>query len=344
MTKRERKKKKLGSSYLARVGDAEKRFGRGVFMNLKDTGEAVPVISTGSIGLDKALGVGGVAQGRVIEIYGPESSGKTTLTLHVVAEAQRLGGLAVFIDAEHALDPQYAQSIGVELDRLLVSQPDSGEQALQLAEMMVRSEEVSVVVIDSVAALTPQAEIDGEVGDHHVGLQARMMSQAMRKLAMAASQHNTTVVFINQLRQKIGVTFGSGETTTGGNALKFYASMRLDIRRIATLKSSNGDAYANRVRVKVAKNKLAAPFKRAEFEIFYGKGICQAGELVDMALDASVIQKSGAWYSYGDRRLGQGREKVRALLDADRSLMSEIRGKVMGIGGAESGNRITEAA
>lgn len=332
-----KKKSKTNFHSLAGVwGEAEKRFGKGIVMNLDQTvSEKAPSIPTGSLGLDEALGIGGIAQGRVVEIYGPESSGKTTLTLHIIAEALKLGGGAAFIDAEHAMDTGYARALGVDFSRVVVSQPDCGEQALQLAEMCVRSDDISVVVIDSVAALTPRAEIEGEVGDHHVGLQARMMSQACRKIASAANQHNTTVIFINQLRQKIGVTFGSGETTTGGNALKFYASMRLDIRRIATLKGGDGEAYGNRVRVKVAKNKCAAPFKKAEFEIIYGKGICQAGEVIDMALAQGLIQKSGAWYSYGERRLGQGREKVRDILENEPEVMSELRDALLGKGKAK---------
>jgi len=332
--------RKRGATPSRTIADVEKKFGKGVFMNMREKADqGLGAVSTGSIGLDRALGIGGVAAGRVIEIFGPESSGKTTLTLHVVAEAQKKGGLAVFIDAEHALDPAYAEAIGVNFDRVLVNQPDSGEQALQLAEMMVRNEEVAVVVIDSVAALTPQAEIDGEVGDHHVGAQARMMSQACRKIAMAAAQHDTMVIFINQLRQKIGVSFGSGETTTGGKALKFYASMRLDIRRIATLKTSDGAAFANKVRVKVVKNKCAPPFGQAEFEIIYGKGICQSGEILDMALDAGLVQKSGAWYSYGDRRLGQGREKAKELLESDAALMTAVKARLLG---AEDANTDAE--
>ena len=287
----------------------------------------VEAIPTGALTLDIVLGVGGVPRGRVIEIYGPESSGKTTLTLHVIAEAQKLGGVAAFIDAEHALDPQYAARIGVKTDELLISQPDTGEQALEIVEVLVRSGAVDVVVIDSVAALVPKAEIDGEMGDSHVGLQARLMSQAMRKLTAAISRSNTCVIFINQLREKIGVMFGNPETTTGGRALKFYASVRMDIRKIDSIKQGL-DIVGNRVKVKVVKNKVAAPFRVAEFDIMYNEGISYAGSVLDIAIDTKVVDKSGAWFSYGEMRLGQGRENVRDFLRQNPDLLDEIATKV----------------
>ena len=297
------------------LGSIEKQFGKGAIMRLcKDTVEReVSVVPTGSLGLDIALGIGGLPRGRIVEIYGPESSGKTTLTLHVVAEAQKRGGVCAFIDAEHALDVGYAKKLGVKTEELLVSQPDFGEQALEICDMLVRSNAVDVVVIDSVAALTPKAEIEGEMGDTHVGLQARLMSQALRKLTGAIAKSRTTVIFINQIRMKIGVMFGSPETTTGGNALKFYASCRLDIRRIGALKKDE-DVIGNRTRVKVVKNKMAPPFKEVEFDILYGQGISKEGDLVDLASEANVIDKSGAWFSFNGERIGQGRENAKQFL------------------------------
>jgi recombination protein RecA len=287
----------------------------------------IPVISTGCIQLDMALGVGGFAKGRIIEIYGPESSGKTTLTLHAIAEAQKAGGVAAFIDAEHAFDALYARRLGVDIDNLLVSQPDTGEQALDICETLVRSGAVDIIVIDSVAALVPQAEINGEMGDSHMGLQARLMSQALRKLTGILSRSNCALIFINQLRMKIGVMFGNPETTTGGNALKFYASIRLDIRKIASLKEGE-EVVGNRTRVKVVKNKLAAPFKQCEFDILYGTGISREGSLLDMAVELEIVQKSGTWFSYGKERLGQGREKARDFLKENKELALEIENKI----------------
>jgi len=312
----------------AAVALIEKNHGKGSIMSL-GTQEAtdVPVISTGCIQLDMALGVGGFAKGRVIEIYGPESSGKTTLTLHAIAEAQKAGGVAAFIDAEHAFDALYARRLGVDIDNLLVSQPDTGEQALDICETLVRSGAVDIIVIDSVAALVPQAEINGEMGDSHMGLQARLMSQALRKLTGILSRSNCALIFINQLRMKIGVMFGNPETTTGGNALKFYASVRLDIRKIASLKEGE-DVVGNRTRVKVVKNKLAAPFKQCEFDILYGTGISREGSLLDMAVELEIIQKSGTWFSYGKERIGQGREKARDTLRENKELAAEIEAKV----------------
>src|SRR5216683_3205305 len=287
----------------------------------------IPAISTGSVSLDLALGVGGVPRGRIVEIYGPEASGKTTLTLHVVAEAQKNGGVAAFIDAEHALDVGYARKLGVRTEDLLISQPDTGEQALEICEMLVRSGAVDVIVIDSVAALVPRAELEGEMGDQHMGLQARLMSQALRKLTATISKSNTTVVFINQIRMKIGVMFGNPETTTGGNALKFYASVRLDIRRIGTIKNAT-EVIGSRTKVKVVKNKVAPPFREAEFDILYGTGISKEGELVDMASEHNIIEKLGAWYSYGGERIGQGRENARDLLKANPHIADEIEDKL----------------
>ncbi len=308
----------------------ERQYGKGSIMRLGDDSAAlrVPAISTGSLALDLALGVGGVPRGRVVEIFGPESSGKTTLALHVIAEAQRAGGKAAFIDAEHAMDSAYSRRIGVNIDELLVSQPDNGEQALEITELLIRSGALDIVVIDSVAALTPRAELEGEMGDSHVGLQARLMSQALRKLAGTISKTQTTALFINQLREKIGVMFGNPEVTPGGRALKFYASVRLDIRRIETLKEGT-EAVGNRVRVRVVKNKVAPPFKEAEFDIMYGVGISTEGDVLDLAVNNKIVQKSGAWFSYGDQRLGQGRENVRQFLRDNPELVQHLRAEVI---------------
>src|SRR5690554_2207103 len=299
----------------ATLSNIEKQFGKGAIMRLGDDVRTLNhgVISTGSMSVDLALGVGGVPRGRIIEIYGPESGGKTTLSLHVVAEAQRAGGVAAFVDAEHALDPNYARALGVDTDNLLVSQPDTGEQALEIAELLIRSSAVDVLVIDSVAALVPRAEIEGEMGDSHVGLQARLMSQALRKLTGAVNRSHTCVIFTNQIREKIGVMFGNPETTTGGRALKFYASLRLDIRRIGAIKEGQ-DLTGNRTRVKVVKNKLAPPFKQAEFDVMYNEGISHTGLLIDLGVENDIVNKSGAWFSYGDTRLGQGRENAKQYL------------------------------
>ena len=310
------------------IDKIEKSFGKGSVMMLGDEEiEPVDVIPTGSIALNVALGVGGYPRGRIVEIYGPESSGKTTLAIHAIAEAQKLGGIAAFVDAEHAFDRFYAANLGVDVQNLLVSQPDSGEQALDIAEQLIRSSAIDIIVIDSVAALTPKAEIQGEMGDNKVGLQARLMSQALRKLTAAISRTNTTCIFINQLREKIGVVYGNPETTTGGNALKFYASVRLDIRRVAQIK--NGDEIlGNQVRVKVVKNKVAPPFRRAEFEITFGQGISRLGEVVDMGTALGILKKSGSWWSYEGSKLGQGREAVKALLKDNEELCSEIEEKI----------------
>ncbi|MFJ9951941.1 recombinase RecA [Kitasatospora sp. NPDC091207] len=317
------------------LAQIERQFGKGSVMRLGEkANEPIEVIPTGSTALDVALGVGGIPRGRVVEIYGPESSGKTTLTLHLAANAQRAGGTVAFVDAEHALDPEYAKKLGVDTDALLVSQPDTGEQALEITDMLIRSGAVDLIIIDSVAALVPRAEIEGEMGDSHVGLQARLMSQALRKIAGALNQSNTTAVFINQLREKIGVMFGSPETTTGGRALKFYASVRLDIRRIETLKDGT-EAVGNRTRVKVVKNKVAAPFKQAEFDILYGVGISREGGLIDMGVEHGFIRKSGAWYTYEGDQLGQGKENARNFLRDNPQLADEIELKIktkLGIG------------
>jgi recombination protein RecA len=314
---------------VAALGQIEKQFGKGSVMRLGDAGTAkgMDTVSTGSIGLDVALGIGGLPRGRVVEIYGPESSGKTTLALQVVAEAQKLGGVAAFIDAEHALDPLYAGKLGVNVDELLVSQPDTGEQALEITDMLVRSGAVDVIVIDSVAALTPKAEIEGEMGDSHMGLQARLMSQALRKLTGNINRSNTMVIFINQIRMKIGVMFGSPETTTGGNALKFYASVRLDIRRIGAIKKGD-EIIGNQTRVKVVKNKVSPPFKMAEFEILYGFGISREGELIDHGVEQGIVDKAGSWYSYGKDRIGQGKENAREYLKAHPDTAAEIEAKI----------------
>ncbi len=310
------------------VSQIERQFGKGAIMRLgQQEAVAVNVIPTGSLGLDAALGVGGVPRGRVIEIYGPESSGKTTLALQIIAQAQATGGLAAFIDAEHALDPEYCAKLGVDIDNLLLAQPDNGEQALEITETLIRSGSVDVVVVDSVAALVPRAELEGEMGDASVGLQARLMSQAMRKLTAIVSKSKTCVIFINQIREKIGVMFGNPETTTGGRALKFYASVRLDIRRIGPIKSGE-EMVGNRTKVKVVKNKVAAPFRIAEFDILYGEGISRAGEILDLGVEHRVVTKSGTWLSYGDVRLGQGRENARTFLKENAELMAEIEGKL----------------
>jgi recombination protein RecA len=314
---------------VAALGQIEKQFGKGSVMRLGDASATydVEAVSTGSLGLDIALGVGGLPRGRVVEIYGPESSGKTTLTLQVIAEAQRAGGTAAFVDAEHALDPVYAGKLGVNVQDLLVSQPDTGEQALEITDMLVRSGAVDIVVIDSVAALTPKAEIEGEMGDAHVGLQARLMSQALRKLTGNIKRSNTIVIFINQIRMKIGVMFGNPETTTGGNALKFYASVRLDIRRIGAIKNGE-EVIGNQTRVKVVKNKVAPPFREAEFEIMYGAGISRNGEIIDIGVLQGLVEKSGSWYSYNGERIGQGKENARAFLEQHPDIAREIEGKL----------------
>lgn len=313
----------------AAMAQIQKQFGKGSIMKLgDDTTMNIDTISTGSISLDLATGVGGVPKGRIIEIFGPESSGKTTLTLHIVAEAQKAGGKAAFIDAEHALDPVYAKNLGVQVDDLLVSQPDTGEQALEICDMLARSGALDVIIIDSVAALVPKAEIQGEMGDSHMGLQARLMSQALRKLAGTVNKSNTCIIFINQLREKIGVMFGNPETTTGGRALKFYASMRLDVRRIETIKSGD-QMLGNRTRVKIVKNKVAPPFKQTEFDIMYGKGISKSGDVLDCAVDAKIVEKAGSWYSYSGERIGQGRENVKNYLESNPNILDEINKKLL---------------
>ena len=313
----------------AALGQIEKQYGKGAVMKLGDPAVQMNVetIPTGSISLDIALGLGGIPKGRIVEIYGPESSGKTTVTLHMIAEVQKRGGIAGFIDAEHALDPVYAKNIGVDIDNLYISQPDTGEQGLEITETMVRSGAIDIVVVDSVAALVPKAEIDGDMGDSHVGLQARLMSQALRKLTAVISKSNCTVIFINQLREKVGVMFGSPETTTGGRALKFYSSVRLDVRRIESLKQS-GEVIGNRTRVKVVKNKIAPPFKEAEFDIMFGEGISSEGDILDLASDVNIINKSGAWYAYEGNKIGQGRENAKTYLKENPVICAEVEKKV----------------
>lgn len=319
-------KQKALDTALAQI---EKQYGKGAIMRLgQNNGMNVASIPTGSISLDVATGIGGLPRGRIIEIYGPESSGKTTLALHVIAQAQKAGGEAAFIDAEHALDPIYAENLGVDVDSLLVSQPDNGEQALEITEALVRSGAIDVAVVDSVAALVPRAEIEGEMGDSHVGLHARLMSQALRKLAGSLSKSNCILIFINQLREKVGVVYGNPEVTTGGRALKFYASMRIDVRRIEQLKAAGNEFVGSRTRAKIVKNKVAPPFKEAEFDIMYGKGISREGELLDIGVKLDIIQKSGAWFSYGDSRLGQGRDNVKELFRTNTELADEIEGKI----------------
>ncbi len=319
------KKKALSAA----LGQIEKQFGKGSVMRMGDTSvvREVEAISTGSLGLDIALGVGGLPRGRVVEIYGPESSGKTTLTLQVIAEAQKLGGTAAFVDAEHALDPVYAEKLGVDVDELLVSQPDTGEQALEITDMLVRSGAIDIVVVDSVAALTPKAEIEGDMGDTHVGLQARLMSQALRKLTGNINRSNTMVIFINQIRMKIGVMFGNPETTTGGNALKFYASVRLDIRRIGAIKRGD-EVVGNETRVKVVKNKVAPPFKQVEFDLLYGEGISREGEIIDLGVKQGIVEKAGAWYSYNGDRIGQGKDNVRKFLKENPAIAVDIEAQI----------------
>jgi recombination protein RecA len=331
--KRDANKQKALDSALAQI---ERQFGKGSIMKLggENVIKDIEATSTGSLGLDIALGIGGLPKGRIIEIYGPESSGKTTLTLHCVAEEQKKGGVCAFVDAEHALDPQYARKLGVDLDELLISQPDTGEQALEIVDTLVRSGAVSLVVVDSVAALTPKSELEGDMGDSNVGVQARLMSQAMRKLTGSISRSNCMVIFINQIRMKIGVMFGSPETTTGGNALKFYSSVRLDIRRIGAIKDRD-EVVGNATRVKVVKNKVAPPFKQVEFDIMYGDGISKTGELLDLGVKAGVVEKSGAWYSYGDERIGQGRENAKTYLRENTGIALEIEDKIRAAHGLE---------
>lgn len=313
----------------AALANIEKHYGKGAVMKLGDSGinMNVEIIPTGALGLDIALGLGGIPKGRIVEIYGPESSGKTTVALHMIAEVQKQGGIAGFIDAEHALDPVYARNIGVDIDNLYISQPDNGEQALEITETMVRSGAVDIVIVDSVAALVPKAEIDGEMGDSHVGLHARLMSQALRKLTAAISKSNCVVIFINQLREKVGVLFGSPETTTGGRALKFYSSVRLDVRRIDSLKQG-GEIIGNRVKIKVVKNKIAPPFKEVEFDIMFGKGISREGDVLDLAANTGIVNKSGSWYSYNNEKIGQGRENAKKYLMENPEVMAEIDHKV----------------
>ncbi len=326
------------------VGAIEKQFGKGSIMRLGKGGVVEPLesISTGALSLDIALGIGGVPRGRIIEIYGPESSGKTTLTLHIAAEAQKAGGVAAFVDAEHALDVMYAKKLGVNTDDLLVSQPDTGEQALEIVDMLVRSGAVDLVVVDSVAALTPKAEIEGEMGDSHMGLQARLMSQALRKLTGTIARSNCTVIFINQIRMKIGVMFGNPETTTGGNALKFYASVRMDVRKIASIKQGEEEVVGNRTRVKVVKNKVAAPFKQAEFDIMFGKGISRVGDMLDLAVAKDIVAKSGSWFSYKEERIGQGRENAKEYIDQHPELAKKIEAEVIKVYGISRVNAPVE--
>jgi recombination protein RecA len=321
----------------AALGQVERNFGKGAVMKMSDRAAvSIGAVSTGSLSLDLALGIGGLPRGRIVEIFGPESSGKTTLVYHAIAEAQRRGGICAFIDAEHAIDPAYAKRIGVDIDELLVSQPDTGEQALEIAELLIRSGALDIVAVDSVAALVPKAEIEGEMGDSHVGLQARLMSQALRKLTATVHKSNTILVFINQIRMKIGVMFGSPETTTGGNALKFYASIRLDIRRVGSIKVGE-DAIGNRTRVKVVKNKLAPPFLACEFDILFGKGISRSGDVIDLATELKIIDKSGAWYSYTGERIGQGRDNARVFLEEHPQMLNEIESKVFAAKGLKRG-------
>ena len=327
----------------AAMDKIEKNFGKGSIMKLGDDSfEDIDVIPSGSVGLNAALGVGGYPRGRIIEIYGPESSGKTTLAIHAIAEAQKMGGIAAIIDAEHAFDRFYAQKLGVDIDNLLISQPDCGEQALEIAEQLIRSSAIDIIVIDSVAALTPKAEIEGEMGDNKVGLQARLMSQALRKLTSAISKTKTTCIFINQLREKIGVMFGNPETTTGGNALKFYASVRIDIRRVSQLKDGE-DAIGNQVRVKVVKNKVAPPFREAEFDIMFGQGISKEGDVLDLAVEENIIQKSGAWFAYNDEKIGQGRENAKQFLKEHPEVMDEVEAKVREVYGFTEGASVSGA-
>ncbi len=327
----------------AAISKIEKDFGKGSIMKLGDQSKNLNIetIPTGSLSLDIALGLGGVPKGRIIEVYGPESSGKTTVALHMVAEVQKRGGIAGFIDAEHALDPVYAKNIGVDIDNLYISQPDNGEQALEITETMVRSGAVDIIIVDSVAALVPKAEIDGDMGDSHVGLQARLMSQALRKLTAVISRSNCVVIFINQLREKVGVMFGNPETTTGGRALKFYSSIRMDVRRVETLKQ-NGEMIGNHTRIKVVKNKIAPPFKEAEFDIMFGKGISKEGDILDLAADCDVIQKSGAWYAYDGSKIGQGRENAKSFLREHPDIAAEVEHKVRVHYGLEEGNEAAE--
>jgi len=333
----ENKKKALDLA----LSSIEKQFGKGAVMKLdnKSPGETIPSISTGCLGLDLGLGIGGIPKGRIIEVYGPESSGKTTLTLHIAAECQKAGGTVAFVDAEHALDTQYASKLGVDIPNTLISQPDNGEQALEITDMLVRSGAVDLLIVDSVAALTPRAEIEGDMGDSHMGLQARLMSQALRKLTGSISRSNCTVIFINQLRMKIGVMFGNPETTTGGNALKFYSSVRMDIRRIAGIK--DGDQFiGNRTKVKVVKNKVAPPFKIVEFDIMYGEGISKEGDILDMAVENKIVEKAGAWFSYNNGKIGQGRENSKNFLKTNPDILEEIRQKVLAIHGLGDGSQL----
>ena len=329
----------------AALGQIEKQYGKGAVMKLGDSAAQMNVetVPTGALSLDIALGLGGIPKGRIIEIYGPESSGKTTVTLHMIAEVQKRGGIAGFIDAEHALDPVYAKNIGVDVDNLYISQPDNGEQALEITETMVRSGAIDIIVVESVAALVPKAEIDGDMGDSHVGLQARLISQALRKLTAVISKSNCTVIFINQLREKVGIMFGNPETTTGGRALKFYSSVRLDVRRIAAIKV-NGEDVGNRTRVKVVKNKIAPPFKEAEFDIMFGEGISTVGDIVDLAAECSIINKSGAWYAYEGNKIGQGRENTKTYLKEHPEIMREVELKVREYYGLQSDAQATESS